>query len=35
VGRIVDLLRSAVSKKRPADADKALRFLSLVIDANA
>ena len=35
VGRIVDLLRSAVNKKRPADADKALRFLSLVIDANA
>ena len=33
VERIVNLVRSAVRKKRPADADKAARFLSLVIDA--
>jgi hypothetical protein len=33
VERIVNLVRSAVKKKRPADADKAARFLSLVIDS--
>ena len=33
VERIVDLVRSAVNKKRPADADKAVRFLPLVISA--
>lgn len=33
VERIVNLVRSAVKKKRPADADKAARFLTLVIDA--
>lgn len=33
VERIVGLVRNAVNKKRPADADKAARFLPLVIDA--
>ena len=33
VARIVQLFRTAVNKKRPADADKAARFLPLVIDA--
>ena len=33
IERIVDLVRSAVNKKRPADADKAQRFLSLIVDA--
>jgi len=33
VERIVNLVRSAVKKKRPADADKAARFIPLVIDA--
>lgn len=33
VERIVGLARNAVNKKRPADADKAARFLPLVIDA--
>ena len=31
--RIIDLMTTAVERKRPADADKANRFLSLVIDA--
>jgi hypothetical protein len=34
IERIVNLVRSAVNKKRPADADKAQRFLSLIVDAN-
>ena len=33
VERIVNLVRSAVRKKRPADADKAARFIPLVLDA--
>lgn len=33
VERIVNLVRTAVKKKRPADADKAARFISLVLDA--
>lgn len=33
VERIVDLVRTAVKKKRPADADKAARFIPLVLDA--
>ena len=33
VKRIVNLVRSAVKKKRPADADKAARFIPLVLDA--
>ena len=33
VQRIVNLVRSAVGKRRPADADKASRFIPLVIDA--
>lgn len=33
VERIVGMFRNAVNKKRPADADKASRFLTLVIDA--
>lgn len=33
IERIVNLVRSAVNKKRPADADKAQRFLSLIVDA--
>lgn len=35
IERIVDLVRSAVNKKRPADADKAQRFLSLIVEANS
>ncbi len=31
--RVIDLAKSAVERNRPADADKALRFLPLVIDA--
>ncbi len=31
--RIVDMMTTAVERKRPADADKANRFLGLVIDA--
>lgn len=31
--RIVDMMKTAVERKRPADADKANRFLGLVIDA--
>ncbi len=30
--RIIDLAASSVERNRPADADKALRFLSLVIE---
>lgn len=33
VERIVNLVRSSVSRRRPADADKASRFIPLVIDA--
>ncbi len=33
VRRIVDMMTTAVERKRPADADKANRFLGLVIDA--
>jgi hypothetical protein len=33
VRRIVDLVRSAVEKKRPADADKASRFIQIFVDA--
>jgi len=33
VQRIVDLFSTAVNRRRPADADKALRFVPLVIDA--
>lgn len=32
VQKIVDLIHSAVEKKRPADADKALRFVPLVTE---
>ncbi|MFM8794906.1 MAG: hypothetical protein ACKOFF_08530 [Acidimicrobiales bacterium] len=32
VGRIVDLVRSAVERKRPADADKASRFIQIFVD---
>ena len=35
IERIVNLVRSAVNKKRPADADKAQRFLSLIVDAQS
>ena len=31
--RVIDFAKSAVERNRPADADKALRFLPLVIDA--
>jgi hypothetical protein len=31
--RVVDLARSSVDRNRPADADKALRFLPLIIDS--
>jgi hypothetical protein len=31
--RIIDLATSSVVRNRPADADKALRFLSLVIES--
>jgi hypothetical protein len=33
VRRIVDMMTTAVERKRPADADKANRFLGLIIDA--
>lgn len=33
--RLVDLADSAVTRNRPADADKALRFLQIVIDSLA
>jgi hypothetical protein len=33
VERIVNLVRSSVNKKRPADADKASRFLRILLDA--
>ena len=33
VQRVVELMRSAAERKRPADADKALRFIPLIIDA--
>ena len=31
--RVIDFAKSAVERNRPADADKALRFLPLIIDA--
>jgi len=33
VQRVVNLIHTAAEKKRPADADKALRFIPLIIDA--
>ena len=33
VQRVVDLIHTATERKRPADADKALRFIPLIIDA--
>jgi PBP1b-binding outer membrane lipoprotein LpoB len=33
VQRVVDLIHSAAERKRPADADKALRFIPLIIEA--
>lgn len=33
VQRVVRLIHSAAERKRPADADKALRFIPLIIDA--
>jgi hypothetical protein len=33
VQRVVRLIHSAAESKRPADADKALRFIPLIIDA--
>lgn len=33
VQRIVNLIGTAVNRRRPADADKALRFAPLIIDA--
>lgn len=33
VERIVNLVRSSVNKKRPADADKASRFIQILLDA--
>ena len=33
VQRVVDLIHTAAERKRPADADKALRFIPLIIDA--
>ena len=33
VQRVVGLMRTAAERKRPADADKALRFIPLIIDA--
>ncbi|MFM8554278.1 MAG: hypothetical protein ACKOBO_06680 [Acidimicrobiales bacterium] len=33
VQRIVDLVRSSVERKRPADADKASRFIQIFVDA--
>ena len=31
--RIINLTKSAVDRNRPADADKALRFLPLIIES--
>jgi uncharacterized protein YceK len=31
--RVIELARSSVERNRPADADKALRFLPLIIDS--
>ena len=33
VQRVVRLMQTAVERKRPADADKALRFIPLIIEA--
>ena len=33
--RIINLTKSAVERNRPADADKALRFLPLIIESFA
>ena len=33
VQRVVRIMQTAVERKRPADADKALRFIPLIIDA--
>jgi hypothetical protein len=33
VHRVVGLMRTAAERKRPADADKALRFIPLIIEA--
>lgn len=33
VQRVVNLIHTAAERKRPADADKALRFIPLIIDA--
>jgi len=33
VQRVVGLIHTAAERKRPADADKALRFIPLIIDA--
>jgi hypothetical protein len=33
VQRVVDLMHTATERKRPADADKALRFIPLIIEA--
>jgi len=33
VQRVVDLIHTAAERKRPADADKALRFIPLIIEA--
>jgi hypothetical protein len=33
VQRVVGLMRTAAERKRPADADKALRFIPLIIEA--
>lgn len=33
VQRVVGLMRTATERKRPADADKALRFIPLIIEA--
>jgi PBP1b-binding outer membrane lipoprotein LpoB len=35
VQRVVGLIHSSAERKRPADADKALRFIPLIIDAVA
>lgn len=33
VQRVIDLIHTATERKRPADADKALRFIPLIIEA--
>lgn len=33
VGRVVALIHTSAERKRPADGDKALRFVTLIIDA--